>query len=225
MKTILDAVNILKGVWPSDAIQIIEINGVEFSEKEFSDCVTECSNNFGLPSVTTIDWSKAPEYYDYFLVNKLDSTSNGFCHKLSDGRFSFEDGSVTSHNEAFNIHHKPINHIYTQAMFDAGELPKIGMKCKIFYNEEGSRFNDFFDVEITILAITGDVFTFESSLFGLGALKLKSKMLSAIDNRTPKEKADDLFKLYLKGEQVSTHKSFSQAAIDGDFGDNIKWVK
>ena len=115
--------------------------------------------------------------------------------------------------------------IYTQAMFDAGELPKIGMQCKIFYNEEGSRFNDFFDVEITILAITGDVFTFESSLFGLGALKLKSKMLSAIDNRTPKEKADDLFKLYLKGEQVSTHKSFSQAAIDGDFGDNIKWVK
>ena len=52
MKTILDAVNTLKGIWPSDAIQIIEIDGVEFSEKEFIICVVECSNNFGLPSVT-----------------------------------------------------------------------------------------------------------------------------------------------------------------------------
>ena len=52
MKTIFDAVNALKGVWPSDSIQIIEIDGVEFSEKEFNAQVKECANNFGLPSVT-----------------------------------------------------------------------------------------------------------------------------------------------------------------------------
>ena len=52
MKTILDAVNTLKGVWPGESIQIIEIDGVEFSEKEFNAQVKECSNNFGLPSVT-----------------------------------------------------------------------------------------------------------------------------------------------------------------------------
>ena len=53
MKTILDAVNTLKGVWPSESIKIIEIDGVEFSEKEFNDCVVGCINDFGLPSVTT----------------------------------------------------------------------------------------------------------------------------------------------------------------------------
>ena len=52
MKTILDAVNTLKATWPSESIQIIEIDGVEFSEKEFIICVAECSNSFGLPSVT-----------------------------------------------------------------------------------------------------------------------------------------------------------------------------
>ena len=55
MKTILDAVNTLKGVWPSESIQIIEIDGVEFSEKEFIICVAGCINNFGLPSVTAKD--------------------------------------------------------------------------------------------------------------------------------------------------------------------------
>ena len=52
MKTILDAVNTLKATWPSESIQIIEIDGVEFSEKEFNAQVKECANNFGLPSVT-----------------------------------------------------------------------------------------------------------------------------------------------------------------------------
>ena len=59
MKTILDAVNTLKATWPSESIQIIEIDGVEFSEKEFNACVTECSNNFGLPIITA-----KPVYWD-----------------------------------------------------------------------------------------------------------------------------------------------------------------
>ena len=66
MKTILDAVNTLKGVWPSDAIQIIEIDGVEFSEKEFNACVVGCINNFGLPSVTA-----KPVYTQVMLNNGM----------------------------------------------------------------------------------------------------------------------------------------------------------
>ena len=128
MKTILDAVNTLKGVWPSESIQIIEIDGVEFSEKEFNAQVLRCSNNVGFPSATAIP-------------------------------------------------------IYTQVMFDNGELPSVGMECKIFYNEIDSRFNDFYDCVIEVIAITGDVFTFKNDLYGFGVLKLKLKMLEVI--RTP----------------------------------------
>ena len=132
MKTILDAVNTLKATWPSESIQIIEIDGVEFSEKEFNDCVVGCINNFKLPSATA----------------------------------------------------KPV---YTQEMLDNGELPSVGMECKIFYNEIDSRFNDFYDCVIEVIAITGDVFTFKNDLYGFGALKLKLKMLEVI--RSDKEKA------------------------------------
>ena len=163
MKTILDAVNTLKGVWPGDAIQIIEIDGVEFSEKDFNAQVLRCSNNVGFPSATAIP-------------------------------------------------------IYTQVMFDNGELPSVGMECKIFYNEIDSRFNDFYDCVIEVIAITGDVFTFKNDLYGFGALKLKLKMLEVI--RSDKEKAiDDLMdeQASLIGNIAYMKKSFG-IAYD-------KWVK
>ena len=159
MKTILDAVNTLKGVWPSESIQIIEIDGVEFSEKEFIICVVGCSNNFGLPSFTA----------------------------------------------------KPV---YTQAMYDDNKLPAIGMLCK----HKGVNKSVIAPLDVNNKLVLISIY---NGIYSLA----HCNDIEPIDSRTPKQKADDLFKLYLKGEQVSTHKSFSQAAIDGDFGDNIKWVK
>ena len=82
MKTILDAVNILKGVWPSESIQIIEIDGVEFSEKEFNDCVVGCINNFGLPSVTakSIYWDGKKELEVGMIVSATGCTG---AHKVA----------------------------------------------------------------------------------------------------------------------------------------------
>jgi hypothetical protein len=70
--------------------------------------------------------------------------------------------------------------IYTQEMADNCVLPSVGMECLIYYSELDSRYNDFFDVKIKILAVTGDVFTFSNDTLGLGALKLNSKLLKPL---------------------------------------------
>lgn len=110
--------------------------------------------------------------------------------------------------------------VYTQAMADAGELPSVGMKVVARYNHDSKSVTHcgyvlYVSEYRLILDING------SEWHGL----LGDYVIEPIDTRTDKEKADDLFKFYLKGENVSTHKSFSQAVIDGDFGDNVTWSK
>ena len=70
--------------------------------------------------------------------------------------------------------------IYTQAMADHNILPRVGMSCMIYYGEPDSRYNDFFDVEIEILAVTNGVFTFLNPMLGLAALSLDCKMIKPI---------------------------------------------
>lgn len=106
--------------------------------------------------------------------------------------------------------------IYTQEMLDAGELPEDGMK-----------FIHASAVATTISSSKkhGGVVTFTiDNGASIACCWFNESWVKPIDTRTPKEKADDLFKTYLKGEKVFTHKAFSQAVIDGDFGDNIIWV-
>ena len=107
--------------------------------------------------------------------------------------------------------------VYTQEMKDKGELPSVGMKfIDVLYNKHTVVTAIFrHDNQVVYVAGKGN----GKKYFGAELRECKP-----IDTRTDKEKTDDLFKIYLKGEQVSTHKTFTQAVIDGDFGDNVKWV-
>ena len=96
MKTILDAVNTLKGVWPSDTIQIIEIDGVEFSEKEFNAQVVRCSNNVGLTSVTAKPIKGlVPGYYYEFKDNKNKHWEVGVLLNVEGGKYQSKCGNKT----------------------------------------------------------------------------------------------------------------------------------
>jgi len=173
--------------------------------------------------MSDINWDEAPEYYDFHLENKLDKSSEGFCHLLN-GKYIFLDGSVSSHDEAWNITKrppKPTNFsaipddkpTYTQAMKDAGELPSVGMEVL---------FEGVTVVIVGLSTVGYPIFEYKNGM--VDSFNRKSTY-TPLDTRTDSQKCDDLFKIYLKGEQVSTHKSFSQAVKDGDFGDNIKWSK
>ena len=96
MKTIMDAVNTLKGVWPGDTIQIIEIDGVEFSEKEFNAQVVRCSNNVGLTSVTTKPINGlVPGYYYEFKDNKNKHWEVGVLLNVEGGKYQSKCGNKT----------------------------------------------------------------------------------------------------------------------------------
>ena len=220
MKTILDAVNTLKGVWPSESIQIIEIDGVEFSEKEFNDCVVECSNNFGLPNVTAIDWSKAPKNCDGYSVS---SCMNGYWHLDNETLTPAPDFGIRETKFFHRVVAKPI---YTQAMCDAGDLPSVGMKClmTISKKDKGTAGYIEFKNEIGFLFRYADnnLCDFYESCINI--------LFEPIDNQTPKKKA---FDDYLDSEYNLSKNEFLEASSEDDifvtklesaFNAGVKWT-
>ena len=124
-------------------------------EREFNDLVSQMETNFGKCSdvavnhwkkctkvlltkstkeleVMDIDWSKAPEYYDYHLSYKINRDNNGFCCVGIDNSYCFTDGSNASNTNDWIITPRPQPALtYTQAMADNGEfLPSVNMIIK-----------------------------------------------------------------------------------------------
>lgn len=122
--------------------------------------------------------------------------------------------------EASGDEEKENKPIYTQEMQERGELLVVGMEVMAPMDILGDK-------------LMRGLVVYIGQSFGKQACVVqcenwlqvfKPEKIKPIDTRTPEEKADDLFKIYLKGEEVFTHKTFSQAVIDGDFGDNIIWA-
>jgi hypothetical protein len=105
--------------------------------------------------------------------------------------------------------------VFTKEMADNDELPEIGMLCK--HKGVTKTVITPVDTNNKIVLISVDK--------GIYSLAHCNDIEPLTPPKTDKEKADGLFKTYLKDGNLSTHKSFSQAVIDGDFGDNIKWHK
>jgi len=113
-----------------------------------------------------------------------------------------------------------MSHVYTKEMSDNGELPSVGMECLIYYNEYGSRYNDFFDVEITILAVTNGVYTFYNPLLGYAALSLTIKTIKPLT--PPIELIDgkayqfELNAFIYTGFYAKARKSFMDRNVSGN---------
>lgn len=158
------------------------------------------------------------------IVNKFfgaweDYECNGYVKKVCTKKEFNQCVEDCSNN--FGKKTKPV---FTQAMVDNDELPSVGSKflvgCEM---KSDSRIADFMGLEVDVIGVNKRVITFKHCTMGFGCGVYYKRWVKPIDNRTDSEKANDLFKIYLKGEIVSTHKIFSQAVKDGDFGDNIKW--
>jgi hypothetical protein len=194
----------------------IGVGNVICSIQEFNTLVEHLASNKGRSTQTYADYKKEFEYMttqqiiDLFKDAPEGSThmaTSGKFFKMVRGKFAYytcgvqHGGWVVDYQPQpllTNLITRPVTSptplpTYTKSIWEAGILPCVGMSCMIYYNETDSRFNDFFDCEIEILAVTGDVFTFINPLKGLGALKLELKIINPIDTRTDTEKAiDDL---------------------------------
>jgi hypothetical protein len=157
MKTIIDAVNELLG----------DLNNVSHIK---DDDTYHCNVNYNDDSGW---WCSRGVYGDFvctiddFEVITLEMTFH------SRTAYDYIDADKTPLQPA-----KP--KAYTQDMCDAGELPSAGMECMIYYSNHGSRYNDFFNVKIKILAVTFNVLTFHNNIYGLGALALDAAQLGPL---------------------------------------------
>lgn len=133
---------------------------------------------------------------------------------------SFDDTKLIARPE-------PIKTVYTKSMCALGILPLVGMEVMVYVDEDEEEVKEWFKAVVCGEYKGRPVIKLDDLNDGTeGYFDVFSLAdITPIDARTDSEKCDDLFKIYLKGEQVSTHKSFSQAVKDGDFGDNIKWSK
>ena len=214
MKTTMDAVNTLKGVWPSESIQIIEIDGVEFSEKEFNAQVKECSNNVGFPSVTAVDWSNAPEGATHFSCG-LGHSSQWFykaecgelllCKEIH-GAWELSCNTINFLNNNDDLIEKPqpTKPVY----WDGKEELKVGMTVLVNGSKRVILLTADDDGDYVTMNDDGN-YDFDSIHY-----------IKPIDNRTPKEKAvNDLMdeQASLIGNIAYMKKSFG-IAYD-------KWVK
>jgi len=161
--------------------------------------------------MNNIDWSKAPDFYNYHLQNKADESSFGFCH-YGEGTYYFEDGSKTSYVEAWIISHRPTPTpeplIYTQAMADAGEQVKIGMECLIvFLGNQTAQIG-------SLIVITNEYIIMKIGE-GEQHYSRSSYELRGIDPRSDTEKAiDDLIDAHGGGAEV-TLSLIKQGKIHG----------
>ena len=207
MKTVImdtvNAVNEHQGVWPCGYVMSIDSGNTEVFQTGFDQCVDEMATNYGrcddfyimawqcadkIPAMKAlptqlnvkpaIDWSKAPSNCIGYSVS---SAKNNYWiteDELTIGApdFGLKEVKFTPRPEV-----KPVTvPTYTQSMADNKVLPSVGMSCMIYYNENGSRYNDFFDVEIEILAVTNGVFTFSNPMLGLAALSLDIKTIKPL---------------------------------------------
>jgi hypothetical protein len=156
MKTIIDAVNELQG----------NLNNVSHIK---DDDTYHCNVNYNADSGW---WCSRGVYGDFVCtIDDFRFKALDMVHHSPQNSFDY----MMANKELL----KPVP-IYTQEMCDAGELPSTGMECMIYYSEAGSRYNDFFNVKIKILAVTCDVFTFHSNAYGLGALALDVAILGPL---------------------------------------------
>ena len=194
-KTVMDAVNELNAEWvykdsisayfrpaiPCDSGYWYYGESKPFNDEhvctleEFSECVSECSFNFG---------------------------------KCSHAEFNaWLEATKQHYSEA----EKPI---YTQAMFDNGELPSVGM---LFLDNEISP-----DDPRTCEAIIGDkaiyCFNDDYAYFGVTA-----DNCGPIDTRTDTKKFADDIATFNKKELAWTHTSLSSAIKAGKIH-AVKWV-
>lgn len=119
------------------------------TREEFNTLVGELSTNFGRCDVNIvneyaladkkpadsaiegkcaeIDWSKAPDGYDYHLSHDYSQHEKGFCILGSNDRYYFSDGGEPKVQSDWVVTKKPqTKPVYTQAMCDVGEIPSVG---------------------------------------------------------------------------------------------------
>lgn len=118
---------------------------------------------------------------------------------------------------------KPKPSVYTQAMVDAGEPPKVGMNFLAGKVEGDSRIIDFEGKRVTVISIVkfdkGWVITFYHETIGLGCGNFMPFWVLPIDTRTEKEKAVDAMKelCAYKGSWNTTYKTFAESLYDAGY--------
>lgn len=88
--------------------------------------------------------------------------------------------------------------IYTQEMFDNGEVPHIGMMFICKEKTSDSRISDFMGKAVKVVGVSNldgnEVITFHHTTLGIGCGVFGEEWVKPIDTRTDEEKAvDDLY--------------------------------
>ena len=178
-------------------------------KQEFNDLVSQMETNFGecdpvlaayYRHVTDkelltkeleamdIDWSKAPEHFDFYLENKMDKGNKGFCHYLN-GSYVFLDGSRAIEG-AFYVTEKPQPALtYTQAMADNGELPSVGMNVEAYKDRVVEIMLPFDSTRFTV----GKCEDGEYALYSIGELKPLTPHIELIDGKAYQYSEEGLY--------------------------------
>lgn len=238
-KTVVDAVNELKGKWPDGYVMsLITKSNDEVYYGEFNDEVKSMSTNYGRSSQTYAEykdayinsteketkvdytsqefWKDAPEgVYKYATMDPWGEENiywlddNGYWFEGECYAFGVSTDSTTNFVlDEFTIvatRPKP-SPVFTKAMSDAGELPKVGMEVIV-----SDEYSDVWGDSLHLVGCPVQVMaTFDGLGIELGknipmvsvsnkggsSACFRADMCMPIDTRTDKEKAfDDLFKI------------------------------